>query len=425
MASELSRIIEQVGKDRGINKKILIEALETAMLTVSKKKFGPNREIEARYNEELGEVELFEFRTVVEHVRNPNTEISLKEARAIDPEVEPGDSLGTKMDPSIFGRIAAQTAKQVIVQRMKEAERDNTYDDYVNRRGELVSGIVQRFEHGNLIVDLGRVEAVMPVREQIPGEEWKRGERLRAILVDVTKSTKLPQLVISRVDPRFLTILFDLEVPEIREGIVKIMVAVREPGSRAKIAVSSSERNVDPVGACVGMRGSRVQAVVQELKGEKIDVIPYTEDVRRFVENALAPAQLSRVVLNEANKSMEVIFPDAQLSLAIGKKGQNVRLAAKLTGWKIDIRGEGIAAPPQELAAELHPEERSMEELSSLPGVGEKTAKGLIEAGFNSLQALAGTQAEELAKVPGIGLKKATALIQEAKAALGKEGESA
>lgn len=424
MASELSRIIEQVGKDKGIDKKILIQALEAAMLTVSKRKFGPNREVEAHYNEGLGEVELFQFRTVVEHVRDPHIEISLKEAKSIDPEAEPGDSLGTKMDPSLFGRIAAQTAKQVLVQRMKEAERDNTFDEYMNRKGEMISGVVQRLEHGNLIVDLGRAEAVMPLREQIPAEEWKRGERLRAVLVDVTKSTKLPQLVISRVDPRLLTALFEMEVPEIREGIVKIMMAVREPGSRAKIAVSSSDRDVDPVGACVGMKGSRVQAVVQELKGEKIDVIPYSEDVRRFVENALSPAQISKVILDEPNRGMEVIVPNTQLSLAIGKKGQNVRLAAKLTGWRIDIRGEGPAEQAPEVA-ELPPQERSTEELSSLPGVGEKLAKSLIEAGFNNLRALSNATAEELAKVPGIGPKKATALIQGSREALEKEGKSA
>jgi N utilization substance protein A len=414
MTSELSRIIEQVGKEKGIDKQILVEALEAAMLTVSAKKFGANMEIEAHYNEDLGEVELFQFKTVVEQVRNPNLEISLPEAKQVDAEAELGDSLGMKMDTRSLGRIAAQTAKQVIMQRMREAEREITYNEYTDRTGELVSGIVLRAEHGNIVIDLGRAEAVLPSKEQIPGENWKRGDRIRAILVDVTKSTKLPQLVVSRVDPRFLTALFDLEVPEIREGIVKIMTAVREPGYRAKVAVASSDRDVDPVGACVGVKGSRVQAVVLELRGEKIDIIPWSEDIGRFVVSALSPAQITKVIMDDETKSMEVIVANDQLSLAIGKKGQNVRLAANLTKWKIDIRGE----EPVELAAESASGQPS-EQLLNLPGVGEKLAQALVEAGYSDLAGLAQASPDELAQIPGIGSKKAEKLAQAAREQLG------
>ncbi|MEE8449192.1 MAG: transcription termination factor NusA [Thermodesulfobacteriota bacterium] len=414
MTSELSRIIEQVGKEKGIDKQTLVEALEAAMLTVSIKKFGANMEIEARYNEELGEVELFQFKTVVEQVRNPSLEISLPEAKLVDPEVEFGDSLGMKMDTRSLGRIAAQTAKQVIMQRMREAEREITYGEYVDRTGEMVSGIVLRAEHGNIIIDLGRAEAVLLLKEQIPGETWKRGDRIRAILIDVTKSTKLPQLVVSRVDPRFLTALFDLEVPEIREGIVKIVVAVREPGYRAKVSVASSERNVDPVGACVGVKGSRVQAVVHELRGERIDIIPWSEDIGRFVVSALSPAQITKVIMDDEYKSMEVIVPNDQLSLAIGKKGQNVRLAANLTKWKIDIRGEEAVESPPELAPG-----QMAEELLALPGVGDKLAQALAEAGYSDVARLAQANPEELAQIPGIGSKKAEQLARAAKEQLG------
>ena len=353
MASELSRIMEQIEKDKGINRQVLIKALEDAMLAVARKKFGTAGEIEAHYNEQIGEVELFQFKTVVGKVKLPEREISLDEARKMDPEAVVGDSLGMKLDTSSLGRIAAQMAKQVIVQRVREAERENVFNEYGNRKGELLSGIVHRFEGGNIVIDLGRTDAILPVREQIPGENWRRGDRIRAVLVDVTRSTKSPQLVVSRADPQMLIALFELEVPEIREGIVKIVSAVREPGSRAKVAVASSDRDVDPVGACVGMKGSRVQAVVSELKGEKIDIIPYSDDVAKFVCNALSPAQISKVVLDEKAKAMEVIVPNAHLSLAIGKKGQNVRLAAKLTGWKIDIRGEEPTAPLPDLAEEV------------------------------------------------------------------------
>jgi N utilization substance protein A len=329
-----------VGKDKGIGKEILVEALENALLSAAKKEFGPQREIEARYNEQLGEVELFQFKTVVEKVQNTYTEISVEDAHEIDPEAQIGDSLGIKMDSAAFGRIAAQTAKQVIIQKVRDAERDIIYNEFQERQGELVNGIAQRFERGNIVVDLGRTEAVILPRDQVPRVAYRQGDRIRAYVMDIKKTPKGPQILLSRTHPGLLIKLFELEVPEISEGIVKIEAAAREPGGRAKIAVSSRDPDVDPVGACVGMKGSRVQAVVQELRGEKIDIVPYSEDAIRFVVNALAPAEVSDVNVDEENRTMEVLVADDQLSLAIGKRGQNVRLAAKLTGWKLDIKSE-------------------------------------------------------------------------------------
>jgi N utilization substance protein A len=421
MISDLSRIIDQVGKDKGIDKKILIEAVEQALLAAARKKFGPKQEIEAKYNEEAGEVELFQFKTVVKDVKNPPAEISLEEAKELDGEVQIGDSLGTKIDIAEFGRIAAQTAKQVIIQRVKDAERENIFEDFKDRKGEVISGTVQRFERGSIIVNLGRAEAVIPQQELVPRETYKPGDRIRAHVLDVRKTPKGPQIILSRSNPNFLNKLFEMEVPEISEGIVKIVNAAREPGSRAKIAVYSQDGDVDPVGACVGMRGSRVQAVVQELRGEKIDIIPWSDDPASFVCNALAPAEISKVVINQETKSMEVIVEDDQLSLAIGRRGQNVRLAAKLTEWKIDIRSEskvGQVAPKlDEIAA------RAMEKVDQIAGVGEKTAQLLNAAGYLTVADVCQATAEQLSQIEGIGLKKAEKLIEAAKAHLDQVGE--
>ncbi len=414
MISDLNRIIDQVGKDKGIDKKIIIEALEQALLAAARKKFGPKQEIEAKYNEEAGEIELFQFKTVVKEVKNPATEISLVEAKELDADVQIGDSLGTKIDISDFGRIAAQTAKQVIIQRVKDAERENIYEDFKDRKGEVISGTVQRFEKGSIIVNLGRTEAVIPQQELIPRETYKPGDRIRAYVLDVRKTPRGPQIILSRTNPNFLIKLFELEVPEIAEGIVKIISAAREPGSRAKIAVYSRDADIDPVGACVGLKGSRVQAVVQELRGEKIDIIPWSDDPAKFICNALAPAEISKVIINQENKSMEVIVEDDQLSLAIGRRGQNVRLAAKLTDWKIDIRTEAktlTEMPTLDAIAS-----RGMDGVEKIAGVGEKTAQILNTAGYITVADLCQATPEQLAKIEGIGLKKAEKLIEAAKA---------
>jgi len=344
MNINLNHIIDQVVKDKGIDRAVLVEALEAAVLSAANKKYRNTRDLEAHFNDEIGEVEVFEFVTVVEEVENSYQEIDLGEAREIDPDVEVGDSLGMKMDASSFSRIAAQTAKQVIIQKVREAEREGVFNEFKDRIGELVNGIVRRYERGDLIIDLGRTEALLPHREQVPRENYRQGDRVRAYISDVRMATKGPQIILSRTHPGLLAELFRLEVPEVAEGIVEIKAVSREPGSRAKIAVASHDPDVDPIGACVGMRGARVQNVVSELRGEKIDIINWTPDIARFACSALAPAEVTRVYVDNDEESLEIIVPDDQLSLAIGKKGQNVRLAAKLTGWKIDIMSETRAA---------------------------------------------------------------------------------
>jgi len=374
MEQNLNQIIDQVVKDKGIDRSVLVEALEAAILSAANKKYRNTRDLEAHYNDEIGEVELFEFVTVVEEVEDSYREIDLDEAREADPDVEVGDSLGMKMDATGFSRIAAQTAKQVIIQKVREAEREGIYNEFKDRVGELVNGIVRRYERGDLIVDLGRAEALLPHREQVPRENYRQGDRVRAYVADVRMSTKGPQIILSRTAPGLVASLFKTEVPEISEGIVEIVGVAREPGSRAKIAVVSHDSDVDPVGACVGMRGSRVQNVVSELRGEKIDIIPWTPDIARFACSALSPAEVTRVYVDNEEQALEVIVPDDQLSLAIGKKGQNVRLAARLTSWKIDIKSETRAAEA-ELEEEI--------ENANLEGAAEATEEMVddVEAG--------------------------------------------
>jgi N utilization substance protein A len=405
MTLELKRIIDQVSRDKGIDKEVLISAIKDAIRSAAKKKFGPRLEIEVEYNDDTGMIEVFQYKEVVIEVEDPSQEISMAEGRELDPECEVGDSLGIKMDASAFGRIAAQSAKQVIMQRMKDAERDLVFEDFKDRKGEIVNGIVQRVDPEGIIVNLGRTEALLPPSEQVPREVYHKGERIRTFLLDVKRQTRGPQVILSRTHPQFLIALFEAEVPEISEGIVQVLGCAREPGSRAKFAVASRESDVDPVGACVGMRGSRVQSIVQELRGEKIDIIPWHPDAAKFATNALSPAQVSRIILNQVSQSMEVIVPDDQLSLAIGKRGQNVRLASRLVGWKIDVKSESKYS-------------RSLKEgylsLLRIPGVGEITANLLHEGGYNSAREVAETSLEELIQATGLSEKKAGALIASA-----------
>ena len=344
MQQDLNRVIEQVSKEKGIDKAILISALENAMVSAAKKKFGHLRKIEAQFNPEIGEVELFEAKTVVQDIQDEATEITLQDAKDnLDPDAEIGDELLCKLDSSLFGRIAAQAAKQNIVQRLRDAEREIIYNEFKGREGQLVNGIVQRFEKRNIIVNLGRTDAILPEKEQVPRERYRQGDRIRAYIVSVEITSRGPQIVLSRTHPGMLIQLFAQEVPEIYEGIVEVKGAAREPGGRAKIAVVSHDPDVDPVGACVGMKGTRVQAVVQELRGEKIDIVHWLPDQAEFVCRALAPAKVSKILIDDEDHTMEVIVPDDQLSLAIGKKGQNVRLASRLTAWRIDVRSEAEA----------------------------------------------------------------------------------
>jgi N utilization substance protein A len=390
----LKREIEQIAKDKGIAKADIIRAVEEAMKQAARRDRGTETEIEARYNDEIGEIELFEFREVVETVDDETTQVLVSEAKRFDPGAELGDDIGVTLDTKGFGRILAQTAKQVIIQLIREAERDNVFEEYKDRCTEIVNGIVRRFEKGAIIVDLGRAEAVLPLREQVPRENYRPGDRLRGYVIDVNKNAKGSQIVLSRTCIEMLTKLFEQEVPEMYEGIVTIQAAAREPGARSKIAVASRDSDVDPVGACVGMKGSRVQAVVQELRGERIDIVPWSPDPARYVCSALSPAQVSKVIIDDGEQSMDVIVPDDQLSLAIGRKGQNVRLAVQLTGWKIDMKSESKL---RELVQWLS------EAVSVVEGCGDADAELLLQQGITSLEDLAACNSELLTSLPGIG----------------------
>ncbi|MBW1695176.1 MAG: transcription termination/antitermination protein NusA [Deltaproteobacteria bacterium] len=415
--ADIKRVVDQVSRDKGIDREVLIKALEEALKSAARKKYGNKIDIEVQYDDDTGEIEVFQFKEVVEKITEPDLQITLEEALKLDPGCEIGDSIGTKMDTATFGRIAAQSAKQVIIQKMKDAEKDAVYSSFIGRKGEIINGICQRIDRGDIIVNLGQTEGILPLREQVPNETYRRGDRIRALILDVLHETRGPQIVLSRTHPDFLINLFKTEVPEISEGIVKVMGAAREPGSRSKFAVASSDPDIDPVGACVGMKGSRVQNVVQELKGEKIDIIPWHADAAKYVCNALAPAEISRVIIDEENMSMEVIVPDEHLSVAIGKRGQNVRLASKLTGWHLDVKSETRYSEAMK---------DGYDSLVALPNVGISLADALYEQGFYSAEELSKAPIEDLMQVRGIDEKKAAELIElAAKAVQEAEAEAA
>ncbi|HEX4406668.1 MAG TPA: transcription termination factor NusA [Polyangia bacterium] len=417
----LGLVLDQVSKDKNIDRSVLVETLEQAILTAAKRAFGMHREMEAKFNEETGRVDLFQIIVIVETVTagNEGKEVPLTDADRFNLKADVGDELlfqifydekdqskAEEQDGKYgellklnrawkgFGRIAAQTAKQVILQRVREAERENVFNQYKDRKGELISGIVRRFERGNIIVDLGGAEALLPVRDQVPRESYRAGDRIVAFVIDIDKGARGPQIILSRTSKGLLEKLFEMEVPEIYEKIVRIEASAREAGARSKIAVSSRDRDVDPVGACVGMKGSRVQAVVQELRGEKIDIVPYDSDPAKFVCNAIAPAEVARVLIDAATHTMELVVPDDKLSLAIGKKGQNVRLASQLTGWRIDIHSE---TKVREM------EVRAKQSLASIEGVSPELAETLYREGWRSAAEVAGAKPDELGGVPGIG----------------------
>ncbi|MEA3429439.1 MAG: transcription termination factor NusA [Thermodesulfobacteriota bacterium] len=407
LITDIKRVVDQVSRDKGIEREVLIEALEEALRLAAKKKFGSKVDIEVQYNEETGEIEVFQFKEVVEKVTEPDLQISMEEGRKLDSECAVGDSLGAKMDTSIFGRIAAQSAKQVIIQKMKDAENDAIYSSYINRKGEVINGIVQRIDRGNIIVNLGHTEGILPAREQVPRETYRRGDRIRAYIMDVLHDTRGPQIVLSRTHPDFLVNLFKTEVPEISEGIVKVMATAREPGVRAKFAVVSNDSDIDPVGACVGTKGSRVQNVVQELRGEKIDIISWQIDPAKFVCNALAPAEISRVIIDEENRSMEVIVPEEFLPIAIGKNGQNVRLASKLTKWHLDVISEARYSEAMQ---------NGYDSLLALPGMSISMADTLYEKGYFSAEELSNAAPEDLIQIRDIDTtEKAEKLIETAR----------
>lgn len=413
---DLNAILGQMGRDKGIDKQVLVEAVESAMLSAARKHFGHNLNLESKMNPDTGEVEVVQFKVVVDTVEDPDTQISLEEARAGDPEAMVGEELGKKLDTVVLGRIAAQTAKQVIMQKVRDAERGVIFEEYKDSKGELINGIVLRTERGNIIVNLGRTEAILPRREQIQREKYRPGDRLRGMILDVDRSARGPQIILTRSHPDFLRKLFELEVPEIAEGTIELKAAAREPGERAKIAVHSSDSSIDPVGACVGIKGSRVQAVVQELRGERIDIITWTPDEPSFVARALAPAEVSRVVVEEEQHSMEVVVPDDQLSLAIGRRGQNVKLASKVSGWRIDVRSVSVAEEESK---------RIREALASIPGIDFMHAEILFQQGFRSVRDVAEATVEDFEDVEGLNQAQASEIVAKAKEhleTLGDEG---
>lgn len=417
----LNMLIDQVAKERGLSREVFIDTLEQAILQTAKKTFGAERKLEAKYDSDKGQVELFQPITIVENYSDPSqmvNEFLIEDARARGLDVSVGDELlfqifyldidaaeaqaqdeqygdilRLKTSRQLFGRIAAQTVRQVMLQRTRDAEREVVFNKYADRKNELVSGTIRRLERNNIIVDLGEAEAVLPNREQAPRENYRVGDRLEAYVMDVQRDAKGPQIILSRTSSKLLVKLFEREVPEIAEGVVVIEASARDPGVRSKIAVSTTDEDVDPIGACVGMRGSRVQAVVQELHGERIDIVPWDEDAATFVCNALAPAEVSRVLIDETNHTMDIIVPDDQLSLAIGRRGQNVRLAAQLTGWKLDINSESRVK-------EIH--DFAVMSLSALPHMDETLVEMLYKHGLRQADDVLKAQAGLLALIPGI-----------------------
>jgi transcription termination/antitermination protein NusA len=393
---ELLQIADAVAREKAIDRKIVLGAMEDAIAKAARSRYGSETEVRAEIDPKSGELHLSRHMLVVDAVENPSFQISLEDARRRHPAAQIGDTIADPLPPLEYGRIAAQSAKQVIVQKVREAERDRQYDEYKDRIGDIVNGIVKRVEYGNVVVDLGRGEAIVRRDEMLPREVFRNGDRIRAYIYDVRREQRGPQIFLSRTHPQFMSKLFAQEVPEIYDGIVEVKAVARDPGSRAKIAVVSRDSSVDPVGACVGMRGSRVQAVVNELQGEKIDIIPWSQDIATFVVNALAPAEVAKVVLDEERERIEVVVPDQQLSLAIGRRGQNVRLASQLTGWDIDILTEQEESERRQ--AEF--ENRTRMFIDSL-NVDEVIGQLLASEGFTSVEELAFVDTKEIAGIEG------------------------
>lgn len=449
MNQELIQVIDQMSKEKGISKEVMIEAVESALVTAAKKKFG-GQKIAVQIDPKRGDIYLYAYKKVVQTVTNPEEEISLEEAQALFPEAQLEGEVPIQIEFQGFGRIAAQTARQVIVQKVREAERDVVLKEFNEKIGQIVNGMVLRHEKGAYFVDLGKTEAVLPAREQVPRESYRRGDRIRALVLEVKDTSKGPQVVLSRSHPDFVARLFEMEVPEIYENIVEVKGVVREAGDRTKIAVASRDPQVDPVGACVGMKGSRVQAVVRELRGEKIDIIPWSEDARIYIAKSLSPAVVEKVGVTEEDRSALAVVADNQLSLAIGKKGQNVRLAAKLTGWRIDILSESEYEQERQKERELEIEARiaeetrkmaeesevrasmeaeaeeaasateSEDELMKIEGVGPKIADALREMGYDTVEKVASMSETEILAVPGIGEKTAQKILLSARALAGR-----
>ena len=404
MANLLYQTIEQISREKHIEPEVIVAAIEDAMIVAARKFYKTEEDLRAKFNPDSGQVDVYAVRPVVEEVTDPKKEFSLAEAKRVDPNAEIGSEVLIPKPTDVLGRIAAQTAKQVIMQKVREAERDTIFNEYNGRVGELVNCVVKRTEGPDVIVDLGRAEARMPKREQSRLETYNIGDRLRVVIRAVDRSAKGPQVIVSRADPILVQRLFEMEVPEIYDGTVQIRAAAREAGERTKIAVQSRDKDVDPVGACVGMKGMRVQSIIRELRGEKIDIIPYSEDTVQFAQKALSPAKVTRVqIIDPETRHLEVIVEDTQLSLAIGKKGQNVRLASKLIGWNVDIKSE--EEKRQEIEAQMTALTAPGTPLSELQGVGPKTIERIEAHGVSSIEKLADMTPEQLTEIPGIGEK--------------------
>jgi transcription termination/antitermination protein NusA len=417
MSIEVIHIIEQLCREKGIDKDYLIGAVKTAVEAAARKKLPHVENIVSQFNIENGEAEIWAEHSIVESIEDPDNQILLEDAVKISPDAQMGETVLVKQEIRDLGRIAAQLAKQVILQKVREAEIEITYNEYQERKGDLINGIVQRFEHGDIIVELGKAEGVLPRREQVFRETFNRGDRIRAYVVDVRKTSKNALVILSRTHIGLIQCLFELEVPEISEGMVEIMGIVREPNGRTKIAVRSNDRDIDAVGACVGMRGMRVQSIVQELRGEKIDIVEYSEDPEVFIRNALSPAKISRIIANKEENHMTIIVADDQMSLAIGKKGQNVRLAAKLVKWKIDIKnqsetGGGLLEASGLLPLKESPTEDFLEIIKNAKGFGEKIVAILFTNNVVNFDEVISRGVEGLTQITGIGPKKAEAIFE-------------
>jgi N utilization substance protein A len=419
MSSSIAQNIEALCQEQGIERELVIEAMKEAVRAAAKKQFKSGEDIQVDWNPDTG-IELSSSKVVVDEVTNGATELSIDEARELaGDEVEIGDALLLPLPMEELGRIAAQTAKQILFQKVRDAVRNNVYEQYIDKTGDLVNGYVKRFERGNIIVDLGNLEAILPRSQQSRGEQWNQGERIRVVIHNVSKESKGPQIEVSRTSPELLLRLFEMEVPEIYDGTVVIKSCVREPGERAKIAVTSNERDVDPVGACVGMKGSRVQAIIRELRGEKIDIIEWSDEPSVFAANALSPAKVNQVRITDIeNRQMEVIVNEDQLSLAIGKRGQNVRLATKLVGWNIDIRSEEeIKREVTEQMGALIASGEAVP-LSAIEGVTAQQAEALAEHNINDIDTLANTSVDDLVEILDLSLDEAEVILDQAKAVI-------
>ena len=409
MNYEILEALGQITKDKNIEMEFVIETLEAGLMLAAKKKFGNTDNISISVDPKLGEIRIIQTKKVVKEVTDPNTEMSLEEAREADRKCKLEDEVELEIDFSEFGRNAISAAKQILIQRVREAERERIYEEYKDKKETLVTGGVQQIEKGHLIVNLGRAEGVIPPKEQIPKERYRQGDRIRALILDVQKTAKGPQIVLSRAHPMLLKRLFELEVPEIYERIIEIKAIAREPGERTKIAVSSIDDRVDPVGACVGVKGTRVQSIVRELSSERIDIVPWSPDPETFATRALAPAKVVHIDTYHDDNSMTIVVEDDRLSLAIGRAGQNARLAAKLTGWKINILSESEYREQKKLEEDLKIY------VTELPGVGKKLEELLASGGIETIQDLARSSEEELVKIDGVGKKRAASLIEKAK----------